>query len=97
LDGIFALNSDLESYYNYKIWVECPPRIGHKRGVARDAKLSGVDSSDRWLNYWMPKEEEYIKSEKPQKKADYIVDGTIFRRDKGSCIRSFCRKVSRYT
>ena len=78
LDGIFALNSDLEFYYDYKIWVECPPEIGYERGVARDLELSGTDNSNRWLSYWMPKEEEFIKAEKPQDKADYIVDGATF-------------------
>lgn len=76
VEGIFALNADLILYYDYKIWVECPATLGYERGAARDIKLSGIDNSERWLSYWMPKEEEYIKTQQPQHKADYIVDGT---------------------
>lgn len=76
VEGIFALNADLISYYDYKIWVECPAKLGHERGNARDIQLSGIDNSEKWLNYWMPKEEEYILKQKPQDKADFIVDGS---------------------
>jgi uridine kinase len=72
-EGVFALNSKLESYYHCKIWVECPAEIGYERGLKRDINLNGIDNSDQWKNYWMPKEQEYINKEKPQNKADLIV------------------------
>lgn len=76
LEGIFSLNSKLESYYDLKIWVECTAETGYKRGLQRDKELNGIDNSDKWINYWLPKEEEYIQTEKPQKKADFIIDGS---------------------
>ena len=75
LEGIFSLKSELISYYDFKIWVECPAEIGFKRGLKRDFELNGIDNSQKWINYWIPKEEEYIRKEEPQKKADYIIDG----------------------
>ncbi len=73
LEGIFALNNKLESYYDYKIWIECPALAGYKRGLKRDIELNGIDNTDKWENVWMPREEKYTREEKPQDKADLII------------------------
>ncbi|OGK29522.1 hypothetical protein A3B02_02245 [Candidatus Roizmanbacteria bacterium RIFCSPLOWO2_01_FULL_42_14] len=77
LEGVFALREKLLAYYDYKIWVDCPKEIGFERGLKRDIALNGIDNSDRWRDYWLPKEEEYIASENPHAKADVVVDGNM--------------------
>lgn len=77
VEGIFALTSELIPFYDYKIWVECPEKVGFARGLKRDMNLNGIDNSEKWINYWLPKEREYIENERPEKKADYVVDSTI--------------------
>ena len=74
IEGVFAFNPELESYYDYKIWVECTEEVGYRRGLRRDIKSNGVDNSEEWNNFWIPKEREYIRENQPQKKADFIVD-----------------------
>ncbi len=73
VEGVFSLHSDLISYYDFKIWIDCSPDVGFSRGVARDLARDGIDNSDKWLNIWMPKEKEYHESENPKQYADYIV------------------------
>src|SRR5258708_5064699 len=58
LEGIFALRHELEGYYDYKIWVECPTEIGFQRGLQRDINLNAIDNSKKWTTYWLPKEKE---------------------------------------
>lgn len=76
VEGVFALISELLPFYDYKIWVEYPEKMGFERGLQRDIKLNDIDNSEKWLNHWLPKEQEYINKEEPQKKADYIIDAT---------------------
>lgn len=76
VEGIFALDKKLLPYYDLKIWVDCPREVGLERGLKRDLALNGIDNSERWLNYWLPKEDEYIKNQNPSEVADIIVDGT---------------------
>lgn len=76
LEGVFALNSKLVSFYNYKIWIEFPKDLGFERGLKRDINLNDIDNSNKWITYWLPKEDEYINKEKPYQKADYIIDGS---------------------
>ena len=77
VEGIFALTSELIPFYDYKIWVECPEKLGFERGLQRDIKLNGIDNSEKWLTYWLPKEREYISTENPQHKADFIIEGDV--------------------
>ena len=74
LDGIFSLSSKFDQYTDYKIWIEYPADLGYKRGLERDRALNGIDNSDKWINYWLPKEEEYVTNENPQKKANHIIN-----------------------
>ena len=75
VEGIFALSQKLTPYYDLKIWIECPKEVGFKRGLQRDIDLNGVDNSEKWLNYWLPKEDAYIASENPRLKAELVVNG----------------------
>lgn len=72
IEGVSILHNDLSSYFDFKIWVECSPEIGFKRGVARELKLTGKDVTEVWLQY-MKEEEKYIEEQKPQERADYIM------------------------
>jgi uridine kinase len=76
IEGVSALHSDFAEKYDFRIWIHCPPEAGFKRGVARDKARDSVDNTDKWLNVWMPQEKEYVESQRPQLRADYILDGT---------------------
>jgi uridine kinase len=75
IEGVSALHSDFAEKYDFRIWISCAPEVGYKRGVERDKVRDSVDNSDKWLNLWMPQEKEYVESQKPQLRADYILDG----------------------
>lgn len=71
------MNKTLINFYNYKIWVDILPEVGFKRGLARDISMNGINNTEKWLNYWLPKEEEHIRVEHPQNSADFIINATI--------------------
>ena len=77
LEGIFALNKTLINFYDYKIWIDILPEIGFQRGLARDMSMNGINNADKWLNYWLPKEDEYISVEQPQHLADFTINATM--------------------
>ena len=75
IEGVFALDNRIIEYYDLKIWIEYPPELGFKRGVARDITGDGVDNSDKWIRDWMPLEKQYINDQNPKSKADYVING----------------------
>lgn len=73
IEGVFSLLKEFRLYYSYKIWIDLPEKVGFERGLKRDIMLNGIDNSDKWRNYWLPKERDYILRDKPKECADYIV------------------------
>ena len=77
IEGVSTLHNVLNDYFDFRIWIECPPEVGFKRGLHRDKTEYKVDTTNDWINKWMPEEKTYVESQKPQEKADYIVDGLV--------------------
>lgn len=70
IEGVFSLSSELEKYYDIKIWVDCPSDIAMERGILRD----GEEVRNKWVNEWLPSEKEYVATQNPKVKADFVVD-----------------------
>ena len=73
VEWVSALHSDFVERYDFKIWIECPPEEGFRRGIERDMARDHIDNSEIWREVWMPQEKEYVELEKPQLRADYIL------------------------
>ena len=73
IEGVSALHSDFAEKYDFRIWISCSPEVGFSRGIERDKIRDNVDNTDKWRNIWMPQEKEYIESQQPQLRADYIL------------------------
>lgn len=76
IEGFITLHDQLVSYYDFKIWIECPPEVGFQRGLKRDIEIYKVDTRKEWKEVWMPEEAKAIEEQDPAKKADVIIDGT---------------------
>jgi len=72
IEGVYTMNSKLLKYYDYKIWVDCPLETRLIRAKERDGGIM----MDKWLNEWIPAEDNYIKIEKPYLSADLVIDGS---------------------
>lgn len=72
IEGVFSLHEELIDNYDIKIWVEYPQQLGIERGVKRD----GEEYRNKWENEWGPMEKNYKETQKPDQKADFIIDGT---------------------
>lgn len=76
IEGVNSLDNVWQKDYDFRIWIECPAEVGFKRGLRRDIKIYKKDTTYDWINKWLPKEKLYIELQKPQEKADSIIDGT---------------------
>jgi uridine kinase len=64
------MDKNLINYYDYKIWVDCPPEVGQERALARD----GETFKELWINKWIPETITYINEQRPDKKADTVIN-----------------------
>jgi|SRR5579885_3209087 len=76
IEGVSTLHDMLYKYFDFKIWIECPAKVGFQRGVQRDKAVYHVDTTKDWLETWMPEEKKYIDEQHPQERADFIFDGS---------------------
>lgn len=72
VEGVSSMRDELGQYWDIGIWVEAPYDVRLKRGVERD----GERMRSQWTDVWMPQEQRYFDAQRPDKKADLIVDGT---------------------
>lgn len=71
LEGIFSMSRRLGKSRTFGIWVEAPSHARLARGLARD----GEAAREVWTGIWMPREDEYVRKERPDLSADVVVDG----------------------
>jgi uridine kinase len=72
-EGVSALGEDFNTYYDFRIWIDCAHELASQRGMERDKNIYGVDHDRMWKEIWIPEEREYGKTE-PWKRADLIVN-----------------------
>lgn len=70
VEGICSMDKNLINFYDYKIWVDCPPEVGLNRALTRDK----FKFKDLWINKWIPETVEYIEEQKPHQKADVVIN-----------------------
>jgi len=73
VEGVSALHSDFAEKYDFRVWIECTPEEGFRRGIERDKIRDQIDNSGIWREVWMPQEKVYVELEKPQLRADFIL------------------------
>jgi uridine kinase len=71
VEGVTALRNELREYWKVSVWVECPRELRLERGLARD----GEQMRTKWVDEWMPGEDEYFERDKPQDHALFRFDG----------------------
>jgi uridine kinase len=71
VEGVSSMRTELGAYWDLSIWVACSYERRLARGVARD----GEAKRSQWENVWMPEEDRYVQEQKPEVRADVILDG----------------------
>lgn len=71
VEGVSCLRPELRESYDYKIWVEAPRDVRLDRGIARD----GEQMRSEWVDRWMPAEQIYFESSRPDLAVDLVACG----------------------
>jgi uridine kinase len=80
LEGVWSLQGAFTDFYDYRIWLEAPAATRLQRGLLRD----GEGMRQVWEQEWVPIDEHYRETQKPQLRANCIVDSGVsdFNNDK---------------
>lgn len=72
VEGVGALRNEIGHPWHLSVWVDTPADLRLQRGVERD----GEAMRSTWTDRWMPEEDAYVATQRPQERADFIVEGT---------------------
>jgi len=72
IEGVTSLRVDLREYWKISIWVGCPRELRLERGVTRDGEAIRA----KWVDEWIPGEDQYFLREKPWESASLLFDGS---------------------
>jgi len=72
VEGVSSMRDELGKYWDFAIWLDSPYDIRLQRGVERD----GEAMRSKWTDVWMPEEDAYFNVQRPDKKANLIIDST---------------------
>ena len=73
IEGVGLLRPNLNKYFAYKIWVDCPKEEAIRRGKKRDLEVYKLLRNDNWDGIWKINDTEYFNTFKPNEMADYVV------------------------
>jgi uridine kinase len=70
LEGVTASREAFAPYLTYSIWIDAPAELRLQRGLARD----GSEALEQW-QAWMAGEDRYVARERPDQRADLVIQG----------------------
>lgn len=75
VDGVFLLRPELDTRWDYRIFVDVPFDVAVRRAMLRDQALFGTanDVRERYLRRYMPGQQLYFDAVHPQERAQAIV------------------------
>ncbi len=73
VEGVSSTRREAGVPWDLTVWVQAPREVRLARALERD----GEAMRRRWLDEWMPAEEAYAARERPRRRVDLIVDGTV--------------------
>jgi uridine kinase len=71
VEGIHSLDAAVAVPWDVRVWVKVDEELRLRRAKERD----GGARWDCWSSEWLPRELEYVRVQRPEDRADFIVDG----------------------
>jgi len=73
VEGTYSTEARLRDLYTYRIFCDANKSLRLARGLQRD----GEDARSRWLDEWMPAENQYFMAQQPAAHAHLVLDSSV--------------------
>lgn len=74
IEGVGLFRPQLNHYFTYKIWVDCPFELATARGKLRDKNEYNILNDSKWDGIWKRNDLEYYNAYDPKANADYLIN-----------------------
>lgn len=73
VEGVSSTDVRLGVPWDVTVWIDAPYDLRLARGLARD----GEAMRSQWVDRWMPSEDAYEAAQRPQDRADAVIDASL--------------------
>ncbi|MFF8276066.1 DUF6924 domain-containing protein [Streptomyces lateritius] len=80
VDGVFAFRPEVDSFWDYRIWIDIDAELSVRRGAERDQDWAGSDAESLHRDRYLVAERIYLDEVDPLPRMDALVDNTDFAR-----------------
>ncbi|MCC5036444.1 uridine kinase [Streptomyces sp. WAC 00631] len=78
VDGVFAFRPEINTYWDFRIWLHVDPEVSVRRGAERDRERSGADAESIHRDRYLAAHRVYLREADPLPGADVVIDNTVF-------------------
>jgi uridine kinase len=80
VDGVFAYRPEINTHWDFRVWLEIDPQQSIRRGAARDQGWAGSEAEAVHRDRYLPAEELYLAEVDPLRLVDVVIDNRDFDR-----------------
>lgn len=80
VDGVFAFRSEINEYWDYRIWIAVDEETSVYRGTHRDQSWAGTQAEAIHRDRYLVAERLYLAEVEPLRLVDVVIDNTDFVR-----------------
>ncbi|MFF8609861.1 uridine kinase [Streptomyces sp. NPDC015346] len=80
VDGVFAFRPEIDSFWDYRVWIDIDAELSVRRGAERDQDWAGSDAESLHRDRYLVAERIYLDEVDPLPRMDAFVDNTDFGR-----------------
>lgn len=77
VDGVFAFRQEINTYWDFRIWLQIDPELSISRGSPRDVAVGAVDAESLIRDRYLGSEQLYIQEVDPMAVADLVIDNSV--------------------
>ena len=74
IEGVGIFRPEINNYFSYSIWIDCPIDIAIERGKKRDKEEYGINQDNNWDGIWKRNDLQCFDKFSPKIKSDCIVN-----------------------
>ena len=77
VEGVGIFRPELVTYFDYKIWIDCPQEEANARAKKRDREVHKNPQDEKWDGLWKRNDSEYFETYKPRAQSDLILSNSF--------------------
>ncbi len=78
VDGVFAFRPEIDTYWDFRVWLWVDEELSLRRGAERDQDWAGTEAESLHRDRYLVAERIYLREVDPVPRVDVVIDNSVF-------------------